>query len=178
MSKAKVKHTPLPQDSIVDLIYDRSLKWGEKYGLTPKGFEKKKKTVSEKAAKLDSLLVGASLGCKEKYIREIVEEITGEKLPVREDLPHRIIFDYGIILRILSDPSSKGLPVGETVLVIDSDGAALTTTGSIVELSTGFIKAFQLPTKEDVLCFLSNISDDNNNKLFLSAHFLREMKKK
>lgn len=175
MAAKKQKESLIDMTKFVELVYNRSIDWGKKYDLYPKGEKAPKEKYSDKAKKFDSILSKANFGCQEPHVRALIEELLGEELPQSKKKPEFVLeFSFGTVVVVLSDPQGKGLPVGEPVLIKNNKGEIITKEGSHLVLPAQSPKALRLPTISEVEDILESIMNRSDSAMLMAAYFLQK----
>jgi hypothetical protein len=160
-------------NKIVDIIYDRSVEWGEKWGLYPKGYGAKKSQVSEKAKELAKAIDNHNWGGHDSAVRECFEIAIGEELPSSKKTSKIIInFKPGTAVTILSDPRGRKLPVGEAVLVSNKSGECITYSGEVKLLSDESSLAFKLSNRNEIEALVEEFIKKEDSWFILLKSFL------
>ncbi len=149
------------------LLFNRTEAWAKDQGLL---LDSCASTYSEKAKKYDKIIKG-NFGCYDNKVREIVEELIGEKLPGETGIVNYI---SGIVLVPLSDPGNHKYTIGEPVLRIGAtetkfkllDGSTKTTGFPATQIN--FMKSTRIATLEEIEFFVEKLME---NKTF-AAEFL------
>ncbi|HRZ18465.1 MAG TPA: hypothetical protein P5136_00170 [Methanofastidiosum sp.] len=161
-------------NEIVNIFYEKTVKWGKKYGLVPRGEKPEKDKYSSRAKKFSELLTKADLGCKDAYIRELVEELAGEKLPPKKNSNITFEYEHGLVVVPLSDPHGKGLPISEPVLVKDTNGTFIAADGTQTkQLPKSPANAtIRLASRSEVESLLESLMNLDSSAVLLSAFFM------
>ena len=149
------------------LLFNRTEAWAKDQGVITDNCNS---TYSEKAKKYDKIIKG-NFGCYDNKVREIVEELIGEKLPGETGT-----FNYvpGIVLVPLSDSGNHKYTIGEPVLRIGAsetkfkllDGS--TKTAGFPAVKSKFMESTRIATLEEIEFFVEKLME---NKTF-AAEFL------
>ena len=115
--KKKEKNSDTDIKNISKLLYDRTQAWAKSQGL----LEDKKQKYSTKVKKFDSIISSGNFGCQEKYVREIVSELIGEKLPPMKNSEFNIDFKLGVVIVPLMGVHSS-YTIGDPLLITDVAG--------------------------------------------------------
>lgn len=165
------KEAILNKKALVDFLYDRAVKWGEKYDIFPKTTEIAKRKYSEKAKKASEIIDKGNFGCQHDAVRSLVAEIIDESLPPsKKENAKNIEYELKLVLFILSDPKSEKLPVGEVVLVKNfgsACGAFITMKGKESTISNSSRTSIRIPSKNEIEDFIDNLGEEKlTNILF------------
>lgn len=123
-AEAPVKKTR--ESELAAIIFKRTQEWADKNGL---GVLKDKAKYSDKAKKYDAIISRWNFGCQEGGVREIVEELLGEKLPPAKKKDAALVYEVGIAVVPMSDPNGHSYETGAPHLVITQSGVCLPSTG-------------------------------------------------
>lgn len=170
----------LDMAAFVQLVYNRTVEWGEENNMYPKGVTPPKSKESDFAQRLAKAIDNHNWGGHDSAVRECFEIAIKEKFPpppFQKTL--KIKFIPGIVLVALSDPNGKGLPVGEPVLVTKESGEILTKNLESLSLSSTSTSGYRLPTLNEVEDILTDIHNNSKNAdILLFAFTLSAIEKK
>ena len=175
MATKKKEKSLMDMTPFIETIYNRTIEWGEKYNLRPKGEKAPKEKYSEKAKELAKAIDEHSWGGHDPNVRKCFEIVLGESLPdPKGKSTKEVVYKHGTVLFILSDPTGSGLPVGEPVLVSTAEGNVKTkdNINYLLTRGTAAISSFRLPTINEVEDILTTLIESKDAALELSLLFL------
>lgn len=161
------------------IIYEKTCKWAEKYGLIQRD-NKPKETLrySETAKQIAKILDNHSFSGHDQAIRDLMEAVINEEIPKsKKETTVTINYDLGIVVVPLSNPNSHAYPIGEPVLITKSEGAGITSDSACcisTKLPTNSKTAIRPATRNEIQDLLENLIkiNETNFNTIMAAFFL------
>jgi len=149
-------------DHLVEVLYEKTNTWGNKYGLYKKDSRESESTkYSKKALQLAKTIDGHSWEGHDSYLREAFEIAIDEKLPPsKKEKSVAITYELGVVVVPLSNPNDHGYAIGEPLLIIKSDGRGTNAndfSGVCKQLPNNSLTAIRPATKNEIQQLLEDM---------------------
>lgn len=165
------------------IIYEKTCKWAEKYGLIQRDNKPKETSrYSETAKKIAKILDNHSFNGHDQAIRDIMEAVINEEIPKsKKETTVTINYDLGIVVVPLSNPNSHAYPIGEPVLITKAEGIGISTgmdTNASSKLPNNSKTAIRPATRNEIQQLLEDLLKKTGTDFntIMAAFFLGNIK--
>ena len=148
-------------DHLTEVLYEKTNTWENKYGLYKKDSRESESTkYSKKALLLAKAIDGHGWGGHDSYLREAFEIAIDEKLPPsKKKKSVAITYELGVVVVPLSDPNEHNYAIGESLLIVKSDGRGANASSESVgrTLPNNSLTAIRPATKNEIQQLLEDM---------------------